>query len=586
MPYTAPLEDVRFVLEQVLHYDERVASLPGHEDADLETVLTVLDEAASFCEGVLHPLNRSGDAEGCRFDGGQVITPAGFKEAYRQWCHAGWQGVSLPVEYGGAGLPHTVEVVLDELLNATNISLSMYMTLSHGAASALLLHGSEDQRRRYVPQFASGGWSGTMCLTEAHAGTDLGLIRTRAVPDGDGYRITGQKIFITAGEHDLTENIVHLVLAKLPDAPPGTRGISMFIVPKVLPGGARNGVECLSIEHKMGIRGSATCVLSFEDAVGELVGEPHQGMKYMFTMMNGARLGVGVQGLALAEAAYQQAAAYARERLQGRALGGPARPDLEADPIIVHPDIRRTLLRIRSQVEAGRALALWAATEIDIEHNHPDPQRRREAGDLVALLTPIIKAGLTDLGFDSATAALGVFGGSGYITETGVEQYVRDARITQIYEGTNGIQALDLVGRKLPEGAGRLMRRFFHPAADFVATRADDPELADFVKPLGEALGRLQRTVLWLGERMLADREEAGAAATETLRLFQLVMFGYLWARMAEAALDPAVPEAQRERKLALGRFYMQRVLPETAALARQITAGKRSLMALDAEAF
>jgi alkylation response protein AidB-like acyl-CoA dehydrogenase len=586
MPYAAPLDDVRFVLERVLHYPDRIATLPGYEEADLDTVLAVFDEAASFCEGVLYPLNRTGDQEGCTLVDGEVRTPTGFRDAYRQWCRAGWQGIAMPTEFGGAGLPHAVENVLGELLNSSNISLTMYATLSHGAAAALLLHGSDDQRRRYLPHLASGDWSGTMCLTEAHAGTDLGMIRTRAVPDGDGYRVTGQKIFITAGEHDLTDNIVHLVLAKLPDAPPGTRGISMFIVPKVLPDGSRNGVECLSIEHKMGIRGSATCVLGFENAVAELVGEPHRGMRYMFTMMNGARLHVGIQGLALAEVAYQQAAAYARERLQGRALAGPARPDLDADPIIVHPDVRRTLLRIRSQVEAGRALALWTATELDIEHHHPDPERRREAADRVALLTPIVKAGLTDLGFEAASAALGVFGGSGYISETGVEQHVRDARITQIYEGTNAIQALDLVGRKLPEGAGRLMRRFFHPATEFVATRADVPELADFVGPLGDALGRLQRTVLWLGERMLADREEAGAAATDMLRLFHLVIGGYLWALMAEAALGDGVPEARRETKLAVGRFYMQRVLPETAALAREITAGKRTLMALPAESF
>ncbi len=470
--------------------------------------------------------------------------------------------------------------MLEELLCAANLSFSTYAGLTAGAYRAVDLHGTDEQKARLLPPLAAGTSTGTMCLTEAHAGTDLGLIRTRAEPDGEGrYRISGQKIFITAGEHDLTDDILHLVLARLPDAPAGTRGISLFAVPRRLADGTRNGVACISIEHKMGIRASATCTMVFDGAVGELIGEPHRGMRAMFTMMNAARLGVGIQGLALAQESYVRAAAYARERLQGRALGGAARPDLEADPIIVHPDVRRTLLRIRSQVEGGRALALWVAAEID----------RAEAGDaaaadLVALMTPIVKAGLTDLATEATNLALGVFGGAGYIRETGMEQLVRDARITSIYEGTNGVQALDLVGRKLPEGAGRLLRRFFHPSLELLDEACADERLADIAGPARDALHRLRRVTLWLGARAQGDREQAGAGATEYLRLFYLTALGVLWVRMARAALDR--DDEFGAAKLATARFYAARMLPETSALARQVTAGKATLMELPEHLF
>jgi alkylation response protein AidB-like acyl-CoA dehydrogenase len=587
--YRAPLEDVRFLLGDVLRYDETVATLPGCGEAPLDVVLDVLAEAGTFCERELLPLNRVGDEEGCTWTPTGVRTPTGFREAYTKLVAGGWPGLVCEPRYGGSGLPHTAQIAVEELMCATNLSFSTYMLLGQGAYAAIRRHGSDEQRDRLLPKLATGEWCGTMCLTEAHAGTDLGLIRTRAVPDTDGgYRITGTKVFITAGEHDLAPNILHLVLAKLPDAPAGTRGISLFVVQRNADDGSSNGVSCSSVEHKMGIKGSSTCVMQFESARGELIGEPHRGMRYMFTMMNAARLSVGIQGLGLAGAAYQQAVTYARERTQGRSLAGAARPELEADPIIVHPDVRRVLMRIRCQIEAGRALGLWAATELDIAERSADPARKAAAEDLVALLTPVIKAGLTDLGWEATGSALGVFGGSGYIRDTGIEQYVRDARIAQIYEGTNGIQALDLVGRKLPEGAGRLLRRFFHPADAWLDAHRADPALTEFVEPAAKALDALRRCTGWLAERGVADREEAGAAASDYLRLFLLAAYAYLWARMAAAALDPASAASAsfRQTKLATGRFFVQRVLPEAGALAREITAGKATLMALADEAF
>jgi alkylation response protein AidB-like acyl-CoA dehydrogenase len=587
--YRAPLADVRFLLGDVLDYAGRVTALPGQEESTLEMLMDVLGEAGTFCANELAPLNRPGDEQGATWTEEGVRTPAGFAAAWKALVAGGWPGLTCDVEYGGSGLPHTTQIVLEELLCATNLSFATYLGLRHGAYQALMLHGSDEQRERLLPGLATGEVAGTMCLTEAHAGTDLGLIRTLAVPDPDGgYRVSGTKVFITAGDHDMTDNIVHLVLARLPDAPAGTKGISLLIVPKVLPDGSRNAVTCTSIEHKMGIRASATCVMAFEGAWGELVGAPHSGMRSMFTMMNAARLSVGIHGLGLAEGAYQQAVRYARGRLQGRSLAGAARPDLEADPIIVHPDVRRALLRIRSQVEAGRALALWTAIELDVAHRHPDPATRAAADDLVALMTPILKAGLTDLGWEATSTALGVFGGAGYIRETGIEQYVRDARIAPIYEGTNGIQALDLVGRKLPDGAGRLLRRFFHPADAWLAEHRDDEAIGDFVDAATRTVDALRRTTLWLGERSVADREEAGAAATDYLRLFGFAASAYLWARMAAAAVDPAAAcsPAFREAKLAAGRFWITRVLPEAGALAREITAGKATTMAFPEEAF
>ncbi|MFQ5775434.1 MAG: acyl-CoA dehydrogenase C-terminal domain-containing protein [Kiloniellaceae bacterium] len=592
--YAAPLEDIRFALYDLWDYEGRVAALPGCEDATRDLVDAVLEEAAKLCVNELLPLNRGGDEEGCTFENGVVRTPKGFKEAYRTFVEGGWTGLSCDPEYGGQGLPKTLQFVVEELICSTNLSFGIYPGLSHGAYNALELYGTEAQKALYLPKLAGGAWSGTMCLTEPQCGTDLGLIRTKAVPNGaagpdgaPGYRITGTKIFISAGEHDLTENILHLVLAKLPDAPPGTKGISLFLVPKFLvkPDGAlgpRNGVSCGSIEHKMGIKASSTCVMNFEDAEGTLVGRPHGGMRAMFTMMNTARLAVGLQGLGLAETAYQSAVAYARERLQGRALSGPRHPDKPADPILVHPDVRKALLTMRATIEGSRALAAWIGIAVDVAERHPDPARRQEADDLVALMTPIIKAYFTDMGFEATNLGVQVFGGHGYIREHGMEQLVRDARIAQLYEGTNGIQALDLVGRKLPLHMGRLLRRFFHPVLAFIEENQAEPALAEFVLPLAKAFGRLQQATAWVARQGLRDPEEAGAAACDYLRLFALVALAYMWARTAKVVL--AVPEGEREAfhnaKLATARFYMSRILPQTSGLFAAINAGKQPIMA------
>ena len=485
--YHAPLADFAFLLRDVFDHDGVVATLPPYADASADTVLAVLEEAAAFAEAVLLPLNRTGDEQGCTFAAGAVRTPDGFREAYAALVAGGWTGIGVAPEQGGAGLPAVVATAFEEMVCSANLAFATYPLLSAGAAAALTAHASADQVDRYVPRLASGEWCGTMCLTEAHAGTDLGLLRTRAEPTGDGaYRISGTKVFITGGEHDLTDQIVHLVLARLPDAPPGTAGISLFVVPRLAPDGSRNGVTCGSIEHKMGIRGSATCVLHFEDAAGELVGAPHGGMAQMFTMMNRARLGVGIQGIGVGETAYQTAVAYARERLQGRAPGRSHADGAGPDPIIAHPDVRRALLRMRALTEAGRALATWTAVELDVSQHHPDPGRREAAADLVALLTPVVKAACTDNGVEAANLAIAVHGGAGYITESGVEQLARDARISQIYEGTNGVQALDLVGRKLPMHHGRLLRRFFHPAVERAAA-AHPGEIAGVAEAAGEA---------------------------------------------------------------------------------------------------
>ncbi len=574
--YSAPLADFRFLLEEVFDYQGSVAALPGYEDAPLDTALAVLDEAAAFAESVLLPLNASGDREGCHFDAGTVTTPEGFRAAHDRLVEGGWCGIAIPGEHGGSGLPEVLSVAFEEMMCSANLAFAVYPLLTSGAANALCIHGSDDQIARFVPHLAAGDWSGTMCLTEAHAGTDLGLLQTRAEPLGDGtYAITGTKIFITAGEHDMTDQIVHMVLARLPGAPAGTRGISLFIVPKLLVGedgepGARNGVVCGSIEHKMGIRASATCVLHFDGAVGELVGEPHAGMAQMFTMMNRARLGVGVQGVGIGEVAYQSALSYARERRQGRAAGHRSGgPEL----IVVHPDIRRTLLRMRALTEAGRALSMWLATQLDISHHHPDAGRREAADDLVALLTPIVKAACTDNGAEAAGLAIGVYGGHGYIVESGVEQLARDARISQIYEGTNGVQALDLVGRKLALHQGRLTRRFFHLVD--AQLDAEHPEGAEeFTAGLAAAFTRLQDTTIWLAEAGVRDPEEAAAAATDYLRLFSLTVFASLWLRMAEACLAGEQTEFTAQ-KLATGRFFVRRILPETAALAEIVQSGK-----------
>jgi alkylation response protein AidB-like acyl-CoA dehydrogenase len=586
--YKAPLDDVRFLLNDVLAADE-LSRLPGYEEATPDLLMSVLEEGGRLCEEVLQPLNQSGDAEGCRIENGQVFTPAGFKEAYHEFVQGGWPAMTGDPAYGGQGLPHLARFIFDEFLCSANLSFSMYPELGHGAAMTLERWGSDEVKARFLTKITDGTWGGTMCLTEAHAGTDLGIIRTRAVPNEDGtYRVTGQKIFISAGEHDLAENICHLVLAKLPDAPAGTRGISMFLVPKRLPDaagapGAANGVSCSSIEHKMGIKANATCVINFDESTGWLVGEVNKGMRAMFTMMNGARIGVGMQGLGLAEVSYQNALAYARDRVQGRALTGAKNPAGEADPIVVHPDVRRMLLTMKAYVEGERALAYWVSKLIDLEEKHPDAEARQEATDLVALMTPIVKAFLTDTGFEVTNLGLQVYGGHGYIREWGMEQFVRDARIAQIYEGTNGVQAMDLIGRKVPDANGRAMRRFVKLVQDDVRAGAADPRTAELARPVGEALRTLQETVMGVMQAAVKNPDEAGAAASDFLRMMGVVATGWMWLRMARAAHDKLAAgegdAAFYEGKVKTARFYVAKLLPQVAALAAAIKAGAAPVM-------
>lgn len=593
--YKAPLRDLRFALYE-LHDGAALAQLPGLEEMTSELIEPVLEEAAKICEEVLFPLNRSGDEEGCAYENGVVRTPKGFPQAYKLFREGGWTSIGCDPAYGGQGVPKAVTTQLEEMICSANLSFGLYPGLSHGAYTALHAYGSDELKQLYLPKLVDGTWSGTMCLTEPHCGTDLGLCRTKATPQADGtYRITGTKIFISAGEHDLTDNIVHLVLARLPDAPKGIKGISMFLVPKFLPDangnpGERNGARCGAIEHKMGIKASATCVMNFDEATGWLVGAPGKGMRAMFAMMNEERLGVGIQGLGIAEVAYQNAVAYARDRLQGRSLSGAKRPDKSADPIIVHPDVRRMLLTMRAHAEGCRALSAWVARAVDLQEHAPDPQARREAGDFVALMTPIVKALFTDLGFEAANLGVQVMGGHGYIREHGMEQYVRDSRIAQIYEGTNGVQALDLVGRKLGAHMGRYLRSFFHPVNDFILAHSDAAELAPFVGPLGKAFVRLQQATGQIARVGLAKPEEAGAAATDFLRLFGLTALAYLWARTAEIAqakLKDGTSEAEfYKAKLATASFFMEKILPQTGALFSQIMAGGATLMDFPEDAF
>ncbi|MGE4373183.1 MAG: acyl-CoA dehydrogenase C-terminal domain-containing protein [Xanthobacter sp.] len=591
--YQAPLRDMRFILNDVINAAE-YTTLPGFEDVTPDVTDAILEEAARFVTERLLPLNASGDEEGCVLENGQVCTPKGFREAYAAFAEGGWTAMGCDPAYGGQGLPSVLGKYVEEMICSTNLSFGLYPGLSHGAYQAIVGHASDELKARYLPRLINGTWSGTMCLTEAHCGTDLGLLRTRATPQEDGsYKITGSKIFISAGEHDLTENIIHLVLARLPDAPKGVKGISLFLVPKFLPQedgtpGARNGVVCSALEHKMGIKASATCQLSFDDATGWLVGEPHKGMRAMFTMMNSERLSVGIQGLGAGEAAYQAAVAYARERLQGRSLSGVKAPDLPADPIIVHPDVRRMLMTMRAYNEGCRALGSWVAKMQDVSKHHPDPEERKKAEDFTALMTPIVKALFTDLGFESANLCVQTYGGHGFIRDHGVEQFVRDSRIAMIYEGTNGVQALDLVGRKMPAHMGRYLRAFFHPALAEIdaALDSDDDLIVDLAQPLSKAFGGLQLSTATIAQKGLKDPEEAGAAATEYLRLFGLVALGVMWLKMArisgeklEAGTDDA---AFHEAKRTTARFYMERILPQAAGLFAAIRSGKGAMMALE----
>ncbi|EKN00334.1 MULTISPECIES: acyl-CoA dehydrogenase C-terminal domain-containing protein [unclassified Acidocella] len=590
--YTAPLRDMRFVLHE-LH---PAPALPGHEEFTPELLDTVLEEAGKFCSEVLLPLNASGDEEGCHYENGVVRTPKGFKEAYAAFNEAGWGALNADPAYGGQGLPETVAKLVEEMICACNISFGLYPGLTHGAYLAMKSHASDELKDFYLPKMVSGEWAGTMCLTEPHCGTDLGLLRTKAIPQEDGsYSLTGSKIFISAGEHDMAENIIHLVLARLPDAPSGVKGISLFLVPKFLPDengkpGARNGVSCAAIEHKMGIKASATCQMNFDDAKGWLVGAPHKGMQAMFVMMNSERLSVGTQGLGIGEAAYQGAVAYAKDRLQGRSLAGAKYPEKAADPIIVHPDIRRNLMTMRAYNEGCRALGVWVAGVMDIAERSGDEKAKAEAEEFIAVMTPIVKALFTDLGFESANLAVQTYGGHGYIRDHGMEQLVRDSRIAMIYEGTNGIQALDLVGRKMPANMGRGLRRFFHPVQEFIDENQNDPGIGKLVQGFARGFGALQLATSFIAEKALKDPEEAGAAATEYLRLFGLVALGFMWLRSAKIATgklaDAGADAGFYKTKLVTARFFIERILPQVGALLASIKSGKAAMMALEDEAF
>ena len=593
--YRAPVEDVLFLLYDVLAI-QRHDNLPGFSDASADVVEALLHEGGKLAGSVFAPVNRAGDAEGCtRHDDGRVSTPDGFKKAYAAYAGGGWTGLSLPEAHGGQGLPHVLNTAMSEFISGANLALAMYPGLTQGAIAALLMHGSEDQKSSYIPKMVAGAWTGTMNLTEPHCGTDLGMLKTKARPNGDGsYSLTGTKIFISAGEHDLSENIIHLVLARIEGAPAGTKGISLFVVPKVLVNedgslGTRNGVSCGSIEHKMGIHGNSTCVMNYDGATGWLVGQENRGLAAMFVMMNEARLAVGVQGLSQSEVAYQNAVAYARERLQGRALTGAKQPGRPADPIIVHPDVRRTLMGIRAFNEAARALVLWTALQSDIAHRSQDPKERQAADDHLGLMTPVVKGVLTDRGFANAVEAQQMFGGHGYVEEWGMSQFVRDARIAMIYEGANGIQAMDLIGRKLPKDGGRAMMSFLGEIQTFVRDHAEDEVLKAFTGPLQAAVDDLQGATMWLMQNAMAKPDNAGAGATDYMHLLGLVAMGYMWGRIAEAAARRMAEggDAQRwQAKLVTGRFYMERMLPETGLRLARIKAGAETTMALSAEAF
>ena len=594
--YKAPVRDARFVINEVLRLEDYQA-VPGFEAATRDMIDAVVEEAGRFTSEVLAPLNLPGDQQGCtRNADGSVSTPAGFKAAFDQFCEGGWSTLTAPAQFGGQALPHVLGMAFEEFMCSANQSFAMYPGLTSGAVAALLAKGSPEQQARYLPNLVSSKWLGTMNLTEPHCGTDLGLIRTRAVPNGDGsFAITGTKIFISAGEHDLTENIIHLVLAKTPDAPDSVKGISLVLVPKVLVNedgtlGARNAVSCGAIEHKMGIHGNATCVMNYDGATGWLIGEENKGLAAMFIMMNAARLGVGIQGIGQSEVAYQNAVAYARERRQGRALTGPAEPEQKADPIVVHPDVRRMLMDAKAFNEGFRAFYLWAALQVDLSHKAQAEADRQMAEDLIGLLTPVIKGYGTDKGFEVAVAMQQVWGGHGYIADNGMEQFVRDARIAMIYEGANGVQAMDLVGRKLAANGGRAIQAFFALVDAECADAGSDPAIADLAGRVAKANGELKAATMWFMQNALAKPDNAGAGAYAYMHIAGIVALGLMWLRMAKVAAAALAAgtgdEAFYRAKLVTARYFGERFTPDAGALRRKIEAGADSLMELPAEAF
>ena len=592
--YNPPLRDMQFVMHEVLNVVDQLKQIPKHADIDVPTIDAVLEEGGKFASEVIFPLNISGDKESCSLDNGThaVTTPKGFKEAYQQYVEAGWAALGCDPEYGGQGLPLVVNSMFYEMLNSANQAWTMYPGLTHGAYAALHAHGTDAQRQTYLHKMTSGEWTGTMCLTEPHCGTDLGLMRTKAEPQPDGtYKITGNKIFISAGEHDMSDNIIHLVLARLPDAPPGIKGVSLFIVPKYLVNqdgtlGVRNGIYCGGLEHKMGIKASATAQMVLEDAIGTMVGQPNKGMQGMFVMMNAARLGVGNQSLGLTEVAYQNALAYAKDRIQMRSLTGPKAKDKAADPIIVHPDVRKMLLTAKAYAEGGRALQAYCSVLLEKEHYHPDEKQRKDAGEMLAMLTPIVKAFLTDNGHIATNACMQVFGGHGFIKEWGMEQFVRDNRINMIYEGTNTIQSLDLLGRKILGNNGATLRKFGKLIAQLVEEEGVNEKMAEFITPIAVLGEQMTKFTTELGFKGFQNPDEVGAAAVDYLRVAGHLVFGYFWARMAQVALREMAAgntDSFYLAKVQTARFYFAKLFPETATLMRTARAGSKVLMDTDA---